>query len=151
MEKNRFELFSTGVAHLVKTLQHLKSRKMGQYDLKGTTCLCLCQLLASEVGLTAGELSKRGDIDKAQVSRCMTELSQNGFVYRDDRDGHRYRQKYQLTDKGREAANDISLTTMRIQQIAEQGINEEELAVFYRVLSKMCDNFGDVREYADEE
>ena len=81
----------------------------------------------------------------------MTELSQKGFVYRDDRDGHRYRQKYQLTDAGREAANDISVTTMRIQQIAEQGINDEELSVFYRVLSKMCDNFGDVREYENEE
>lgn len=150
MEKNRFELFSTGVAHLVKTLQYLKSRKMGQYDLKGTTCLCLCLIFSSEEGLTAGELSSRGDIDKAQVSRCMTELMQRGFIYRDDRNGHRYRQKYLLTEAGREAASDISATTLRIQQIAEQGVSEEDLQVFYSVLTKMCDNFGDVREYVEE-
>ena len=146
MENNRFELFSTSVAHIVKTLQILKSHKMGQYDLKGTTCLCLCQLLASEEGLTAGELSACCGIDKAQVSRCMTELVGCGFVYRDDREGRRYRRKYLLTDEGSAAAHDISRATMRIQTLAEQGIEQNELDTFYRVLMQMCDNLSELRE-----
>lgn len=138
---NRFEIFSTSVTHLVKTLQMLKSRKMAQYDLKGTTCLCLCQILASESGLTASELSAKGDIDKAQVSRCMTELIEKGFAYREERSGRRYKQKYLLTDTGRVAARDIVKTTNCIQDIAENGLSDEELATFYRVLDQMCENF----------
>ncbi len=149
MDNNRFELFSTGVAHIVKMLQLLKSQKMGQYDLKGTTCLCLCRLLASEDGLTAGELSERCGIDKAQVSRCTADLTAGGFVYRNDKEGRRYRQKYVLTDAGRAAALDISRTTMQIQAKAEQGIDTEELDTFYRVLLRMCDNLSDLRDQID--
>lgn len=149
MDNNRFELFSTGVAHIVKMLQLLKSHKMGQYGLKGTTCLCLCQLLSDEEGLTAGELSEHCGIDKAQVSRCVADLTACGFVYRNDRDGRRYRQKYVLTEEGRTAALDISRTTMQIQSMAEQGIEAEELDAFYRVLSRMCENLSDLRDRID--
>lgn len=149
MDNNRFELFSTGAAHIVKMLQLLKSHKMGQYGLKGTTCLCLCQLLASEDGLTASELSERCGIDKAQVSRCTADLAACNFVYRNDKNGRRYRQKYMLTDAGRAAAFDISRTTMQIQEMAEQGIGADELDAFYRVLLQMCDNLSDLREQID--
>ncbi len=151
MEQHRFEVFSTGVAYLIKTLQLIKSNKMKQYDLKGTTCLCLCQILASEDGLTAGELAERGDIDKAQVSRWMTELITKGFVYREERDGRRYKQKYLLTDVGREAARDIVITTEQIQRVAEQGVSETDLQIFYRVLDQMCDNFTSIREQLSEQ
>ena len=150
MEQHRFEVFSTGVACLTKTLQLIKSNKMAQYDLKGTTCLCLCQILASEHGLTAGELAACGDIDKAQVSRCMTELIAKGFVFREERDGRRYKQKYLLTDIGREAARDIVITTEQIQRVAEQGIAEKDLHAFYRVLDRMCDNFTNIKEQLSE-
>ena len=149
--ENRFEIFSTSVTHLVKTLQLLKSRKMAQYDLKGTTCLCLCQILASENGLTASELSVKGDIDKAQVSRCMSELIEKGFACREDENGRRYKQRYLLTDAGRVAAHDIVKTTNRIQDLAEGGISHEELAAFYRVLDRMCDNFEMLREQISED
>ena len=149
MEHNRFELFSTGAAHIVKKLQLLKSHKMAQYDLKGTTCFCLCQLLSSEEGLTAGELSECCGIDKAQVSRCVADLTSCGFIYRDDKEGRRYRQKYMLTTQGRAAALDISRTTMQIQAQAEQGVNAEDLDAFYRVLSHMCNNLSDLREQVE--
>lgn len=144
MEDNRFELFSTSAAYIVKMIQVLKSYKMGQYGLKGTTCSCLCQLLASEDGLTAGELSERCSIDKAQVSRCTADLISCGFIYRNDCEGRRYRQKYVLTDAGRTAALDISNTTRQIQSQAEKGVSEDELDAFYRVLAQMCDNLSDL-------
>ena len=144
MKSNNFELFSTGVSHLIKSIQSLKSRKMAEYGLKGTTALCLCQILESKNGLCAGELSELGEIDKAQVSRCMSELTEKGFVFRDDKDGKQYRQKYCLTTKGLEVARDIVKTTSEIQARIRGSVSDEDMANFYRVLDILCENFSEI-------
>ncbi len=143
MQDNSFEIFSTRVARVVKAVQLIKSKKMAQYGLKGTTCLCLCQILDSDGGLTATELAARGEIDKAQVSRCVNELCEQGLIFRDDREGRTYKQKYRLTEKGAVVARDISAETLRAQQKAESGISAQELELFYRVLDRLCNNFSD--------
>ena len=146
MKSNNFEIFSTGVSHLIKSIQQLKSRKMAEYGLKGTTALCLCQIFESETGLSAGELSERGEIDKAQVSRCMAELTEKGFVFRDARDGKQYRQKYCLTQKGKEVARDIVQSTSAIQARIRENVSDADMAIFYRVLDVLCDNFSIILE-----
>ena len=146
MKSNTFELFSTGVSHLIKSIQQLKSCKMAEYGLKGTTALCLCQILESDAGLSAGELSEQGEIDKAQVSRCMTELIEKGFVFRDDKDGKIYRQKYRLTEKGEEVARDIVESTSKIQARIRSGVSDADMATFYRVLDVLCNNFSAILE-----
>ncbi len=142
MRSNNFELFSAGVSHLIKSIQQLKSRKMAEYGLKGTTALCLCQIWESEGGLCASELAERGEIDKAQVSRCMAELIEKDFVFRDDQDGKQYRQKYCLTEKGQEVARDVVESTSKIQAHIRQNVSDEDMANFYRVLDVLCENFS---------
>lgn len=144
MKIGSVELFSNAVSQLIKAMQFLKSRKMAEYDLKGTTCLCLCQIYESEGGLNAGELAERGEIDKAQVSRCVTELTDKGFIYRDDREGRRYKQKYCLTDIGRRAAKDIVDSMERVQKAVRQGISDEEMEQFLSTLNTLCENFADL-------
>lgn len=144
MKIGSFELFSNAVAQLIKAMQLLKSRKMAEYDLKGTTYLCLCQIYDSESGLNAGELAERGEIDKAQVSRCVAELTEKGFIYRDDRDGRRYKQKYCLTEQGRVAAQDIVNSVGRIQRAVSKGITDREMEQFLGVLNTLCENFSEL-------
>ena len=141
MKTGDFELFSNAVSNLIKSMQFLKSRKMAQYGLKGTTCLCLCQIYRSEWGMTAVELSECGEIDKAQVSRCMAELTEKGFVYRENVEGRCYKQRYCLTPVGREAAEDIVFAIARVQEAVRKGITDEEIDVFYGVLDTLCKNF----------
>lgn len=144
MRSNRFEIFSTSVGQLVKAVTALKSRKMAKYGLKGTGALCLCQILESDSGLTATELCRRGEIDKAQVSRCMNELSEKGLVYLEEQDGRKYKQKYRLTPYGEMVAHDVQKTAELLQSAVRKGISEEELEAFYRTLYKLCDNFDEV-------
>lgn len=144
MRSNRFEIFSTSVGQLVKAVTALKSRKMAKYGLKGTGALCLCQILESDSGLTATELCRRGEIDKAQVSRCMNELTEKGLVYLEEQDGRKYKQKYRLTPYGEMVAHDVQRTAELLQNAVRKGISEEELEAFYRTLYKLCDNFDEV-------
>ena len=141
MRNQRLEVFSNSINQVIKSMQYMKSRKMAQYGLKSTTCLCLCQIFRSEDGLNAGELAAAGEIDKAQVSRNVSELSEKGFIYRDEREGRRYKQKYRLTDLGRAAAEDILHSVDRVQDSVLEGISPEELRVFQSVLRRLCDNF----------
>lgn len=150
MKNNRYEIFSSAISQLLKAMQLLKSRKMAQYGLKGTTCMCMIQILRSENGLTAGELAEQGEIDKAQVSRCVSELIEQGYIFRDERDGRRYKQKYRLTECGREVAEDVNRHLYDVQECINKGISEEDLAAFYRVLDAFCANFAEVLQTLDE-
>lgn len=145
MKGNRFEVFSPAVLQLAKTVQYLKSSKLAEHGLKGTNAICLCSILDSkEVGLSATELSKICEIDKAQVSRCMAELTEMQYVYRNDLEGRRYKQKYQLTEKGKAVAIDIDETAARIQQTLRKDIAPEEIDRFYQTMTKICENFAEL-------
>ena len=146
MKTNRFEIFSTSIAQLVKSVQRLKSRKMAQHDLKGINALCLCQILESENGLSAAELSRLGEIDKAQVSRSMTELVDRELVYQEKLNGRRYKQKYRLTTAGTVVAEDVAAEIRKIQDAVSKNISPEELDAFYNTLYKLCDNFTELLE-----
>lgn len=141
MKENRFDIFSSSVLQVARSVQVLKSRKMAEYDLKGTNVLCLCVICRSEEkGLSATELSRECEIDKAQVSRCMKELIDKGLVYRNDQEGRRYKQKYILTEKGIEVAKDMIRTADRVQAVLRKGISADELERFYKTLQTVCEN-----------
>ena len=146
MRADHFEIFSTSIAQLIKAVQYLKNRKMAQYGLKGSNALCLCQILESEDGLTAGELATAAEIDKAQVSRCMAELIEKSFVYREESEGRRYKQKYRLTPEGECAAKDVQATARRIQEAVGKDVSDDDLDVFYGTLYKLCENFAELLE-----
>ena len=141
MKKDRFEIFSTSIMHVVRSVQILKSHKMAEYGLKGTNAVCLCRLLEGEGGLTAAELSSACELDKAQVSRSMAELQEKGFVVREGDDERRYKQRYVFTPKGQHAALDIRYTISEIEEAASKNIPPASLDHFYHTLYKLCDNF----------
>ena len=141
MKKDRFEIFSTSVMRLVRSVQVLKAQKMAEYDLKGTNAICLCRILESEGGLTATELASVCELDKAQISRSMAELAEKGFVIRAGDSARRYKQRYNLTPEGQHAALDISNTIADIEAAVSKNIPPASLDHFYHTLYKLCDNF----------
>ena len=142
MKSSRFDVFSVQIVKLVKSVQAIKMKKMAEYGLKGTNAVCLCRIYENSGGLTATELSTLCGTDKAQVSRCMAELIENGFVYRDDLDGRRYKQKYRLTERGEVAAADVSSCMTRIEDAINKNLTEAQLDSFYRTLETLCDNLA---------
>ena len=147
MRHNRFEILSPSVLQLVKTVQSIKSRKMAEHGLKGTNALCLCEILNSgEEGLSATELARCCEIDKAQVSRCMKEMADKGLIYRNDQEGRRYKQKYRLTEAGLAAARDIENTSRHVQELVRRGLTAQDIEDFYRITAIMCRNFSEFNE-----
>ncbi len=138
--RKTFDVLCPDIKHLLKVVQNFKSQKMTEYGLKGSTAQCICCIAICANGLTASELSERMKVDKAQVSRCMTELGDKGLVFREEREGKQYRQKYCLTSKGREVAADICQTSWMLHERICAGVCKEDMESFFRVLEMLCEN-----------
>ena len=139
MKATDFDLFSTELLRLAKRLNELKNKKLAEHDIKVTNARCLCRIAASgEEGMSATQLSLACSIDKAQVSRCMLELTRKECVYRDTEEGKCYKQKYRLTEEGRRITNDLIVSTHAVREALGDGVADEEIDVFCSVLSRLC-------------
>jgi len=140
---SNFDFLCLDIKRVLRSIQYMKSKKMTEYGLKGSTAQCLCHIAGNATGLNAGEISGQLNIDKAQVSRCMAELAEKGYVFRNEQEGKRYRQKYCLTSEGRVVVEDIIQTSLDIRNRISAGISEQDEQAFYRVLEIMCRNSAD--------
>ena len=134
--RERFAIFTIQISRLQKLVQKLKTDGMSRFGLKGVDALCLYQL-AQQGTMTFAELSEQCDLDPALISRTMAGLSRKGIVRKD---GGKYKGRYSLTPEGAALASQISGIISRIQTQADQGISEEDLLIFYRVLGRLTEN-----------
>ena len=91
---NRFEMLTTGIAQIQKKIQKIKRLKMNSFGLKGAHVMCIYYLYQNPEGLTAADLSRKCVEDKAAVSRILSELEKNHFIYYEESSlGKKYRAK----------------------------------------------------------
>ena len=137
--KTGFESFSSLIGSASKNLEKLKSKGMDDYGLSGTHTLCLRQLYIAPNGLTRTELAKRLEIDRAQITRIIGELLSKEFV-EEVGSGSNYRKKIVLTDKGIGITSQVNDRVGKIHAFVSGDIPHEDLEVFYKTLSKICEN-----------
>ncbi len=149
----RFESFVTVVARAYKCIQKIKNIETEQMGLKGNHVMCMYFLGRNSEGLTAAELCKLCNEDKAAISRTILDLTKKELVVPTDPDSKRkYRTVIKLSEKGNELyckLNDvIELAVMR----ASEDFSEEERQCFYRVFFSILDTLEEFskKEYAEE-
>lgn len=141
MQEDRFELFDVSVSLICKSIQKIKSEKVLPYGLKSSHVLFLVQLNKKEDGLTASELSEAGHVDKAQISRIISELTQKGYVTKkSSRRGQKYNVKLTLTETGKRVTNEINDIIARVLEYVSGSIPRSDLDIFYRTLFTISDN-----------
>ncbi len=138
---DRFLDFTISISKLNKLIQKLKTDGMKTFDLKGVYTLCMYQLMENPTGLTSTEIAVHCDLDPALVSRTISQLLKDGVITKQEAAGKTYHVKYLLTDKGLEIATELKDIIHHIQILADDGISDEELTVFYNVLNKLLHNF----------
>ena len=146
MQENRFELFDVSVSLICKSIQKIKSEIMQTYGLKSSHVLFMVQLGKREDGLTASELSKAGHMDKAQISRVVSELTDKGFIIRSAGSGKKYKNRFTLTDSGKSIARDLDSLIDNALEYVSGAIPKADLEVFYRTLFTISDNLFSLTE-----
>ena len=134
MYEDKFREFSALVARADKALLRAKAEYVRPFGLRGVHVSCLLALLNAGEGLTASELSARCEVDRAQISRVLSELTERGLVGGTDSDGRRrYRGSLCLTEEGRRTATAmIGIVDDKLEQVAS-GLDAKELETFYSV------------------
>ncbi len=135
----RFTWFTMTLSRLNKQIQKLKTDGMGSFGLKAVDTLCLYQLDREE-SMSFSQLVQSCQLDPALVSRTLRDLSKIGMVEKDGQPG-RYNARYSLTPAGAQRTREIRQIIQCLQVQADQGISEDDLAVFYRVLEQLSENF----------
>ena len=92
-------------------------------------------------GLTPTEISKDCGIDKAFVSRTTADLVKGGFIKTNEKfnDGRKYRNKYILTEKGKEVICEIKALIEKFFSDISSKISEYDMRCFWKVVSAISE------------
>lgn len=133
----RFEAFVSGITMCYKYIQRIKSVEMTELGLKGTHVMCLFFMDRYKEGVTATELCRLCNEDKAAISRTLGTLREKGCI---QSAGNAYRAKWALTEQGRDITKRVRALVDQWVGFGGEGLTEEERDVFYKVLGHISDN-----------
>lgn len=135
---DRFRRFSLSLFEISRCWHKLAAEEMAKYGLKGPYAIYLVVLQHNPEGLTAARLCELCGRDKADVSRCLSDMLEKGLVYRQG--GNTYRAKVCLTELGLQAAEHVCRRATVAVELAGKDIIDEERAIFYQALSSITEN-----------
>ncbi len=141
MYNDHLEQFTLTLADILKSVKKIKERRMSDFGLRSTHVMVVYLLGRYPDGLTPADLCEAGDIDKSQVSRVLSELTEKGYVAPVSSGMRRYKSRLCLTEAGKELAHFIALSAAEVQTEVSGNIPPEDLAAFYRTLFALQTNF----------
>ena len=139
MKHDRLDEFMTLVVSASRSVTKLKGSYMANYGLGSTHTMCIRKLHASKDGLTRTQLAENCELDKAQVSRIINELSDKKYVI-EGLGRSSYKKKIVLTEDGKKVAEDINRIVLDINGFVSGKISDQEIETFYRVFGTICEN-----------
>ncbi len=136
----RFARFSRAFSEIDRCWHKLATDEMAKYDLNSPHAVYLNTLYEHNDGITAAKLGELCRKNKADVSRMVSVLVRKGLVTRTSVGKNFYRAKLLLTQKGRQAAEQVRKSTLLAVELAGSGLTDAEKEVFYRCLDRISAN-----------
>lgn len=90
--------------------------------------------------ITQKELADKCGIETATMSRNIDKLEDMGFLLRENNPDCRRSFLIVLTEKGIIEAEEIKKVFRHFEELVCDGMTEEEINIFCKVLTKMCEN-----------
>ena len=146
MKGENFERFGQKLSEASKSLHRLKTKYMSKYGLTSTHTSCLRQLYINRDGLTKSEIADNCEIDKAQITRIVSELIAKGYASSDD-SSKAYNRKFFLTERGIEITEEINGIVIRIVDFVSGDIPNDDIERFYAIFERINNKLKDSEEY----
>ena len=122
---------------------------MAEFHLKSPHVSCLYYLYQAN-SLTARELCSICEEDKANISRSIRYLEDNGYITCTSKTQKRYLAPLCLTERGREIGRQIVEKIDRVLDEASEGLSEHDREIFYRSLALIHGNLQKICEQYDD-
>lgn len=141
-----FSSIALYLANINRCFNKLKSIIISKFGIRQAHFNCMMYIDLSPDGLTPTEISRDCGVDKAFVSRTTADLMNGGFIQTNQKfnDGRKYRNKYVLTEKGKEVIRETKATIEKYFSKISEKISEYEMKCFWRVImaiNETADNF----------
>lgn len=137
---DRFERFSFAISEISRCWHRIAGDVMGSHGLKGPYAVYFTALYRYPEGITAAQLGEICSRDKADVSRAMQMMEQQGLIEKQAGDKKAYRALLKLTDAGMKLAQTINQKAVLAVETASKGLAPEKRAVFYEALELITTN-----------
>ena len=142
----RFERFSYAISEVSRHWHKIAGDEMEKYGLKGTHSVYLITMSKYPDGLTASELCKLCNRDKADVSRMMSIMEKKGLVTKEGAYQNLYKGVFKLTDEGKKAVKYVSKRASLAVEYAGKDVSDEKREIFYEVLESISVNLKAMTE-----
>ncbi len=136
----RFEKFSLAITEISRSWRRLATEEMEKYGLKGPHATYLTNIYRFENGVTVSQLCELSGKDKSDASRMISILEEKGFVEKKVVGGSLYRGLLVLTEKGKQAAEQVSRRASKAVELAGRDLTDENRAIFYQALESIVQN-----------
>ena len=146
----RYKNFTVLITKISRSIKRIKAFEMEEINLKTPHVSCIYYLF-KEGGLTAKELCDICEEDKAQISRAIDFLEDNGYVYCVENVKKRYKTQLFLTEKGMEAGRFVAAKIDNIMSNIDNTLTEEERSFMYSSLSKISNRLEEICQKGDNE
>ncbi len=131
-----FSVLAVSLDNINKCINKVKNIKISEFGIRSSHFDCMMHIDLSADGLTPTEISKDCGVDKAFVSRTTADLIKGGFIQTNQKfnDGRKYRNKYILTEKGKEVIKETKALIEKYFSDVSGKISEYEMKCFWRVM-----------------
>lgn len=137
--QERFQEFTVLISSINRCIYRIKSEEMQDFNLKSSHVNCLYYIYKQK-NLTAKVLCDLCGDDKANISRALKFLENNGFIVCNSKTLKRYQSPLELTSKGSEVAKSICDKIDNVLAISSLGMSEENRKIMYECLNIINDN-----------
>lgn len=141
---DRFENFSLAISEISKYWHKLAAEEMERYGLRSTHSIYILTMAKYPQGITATQICKYCNKDKADVSRMMAMMEQKGLVTKEGTNQNLYRGVFKLTENGRKAAEHVHHRANIAVEIAGKDLTEEKRNIFYEALESIVFNLREL-------
>lgn len=128
-----------------KNYKRVINQELEKYDLTITQCGVIRTLhYAGE--LTQAEIADIYASDRATIGLVIQKLQEKGYLEKKLSDNDRRAYVVSLTPKAREIAGEIEKVSIDIEKKAMEGLSQEEIQIFFKVLNQININLNNDKE-----
>ncbi len=129
----RYETFTRLLISIGRGINKIKTEEMASFGLKSSHFPCIYYLYKMN-SLTAKELCEICEEDKANMSRSIRHLEENGYLCCYSKTLKRYQCQIRLTEKGKAVGKQICEKLDRITDVLGKGLSDEERETLYKAM-----------------
>ncbi|MBR7117168.1 MAG: winged helix-turn-helix transcriptional regulator [Clostridia bacterium] len=146
---DRYIRFTGVIAGITRDIRRITAEAISRFGIKRSFVPCI-YFLQKHGPLSATKLCKLCDEDKANISRTLKALEDEGYVVKEVRTSPRARVKMRLSESGAEIGSYISKCVSDMVTLATEGISDGEIETMYSVLERIGANLRGVLEEIDQ-